>query len=123
MWNRFLKHRPSETPAPAEEPRPLNAIVNFLARRGDADEGFVVNTKRLGTHQFEYHTFSKVSPGEVLQLKIVSGPTVLDVKAAVLTASVPTALHQTGIMSFTDLTTHDRKAISRIIQKFRVCLA
>ena len=123
MWPTFLFKKSSSAPTPSGDPVPLNSIVNFLARRSDADEGFIVSTQNLGTDRFEYHTFTPLLPGEVLRLKIVAGPNVLDVKAIVMTTSEHGATHNTGVIGFCELKPHQRDLLTNIMQRFRTCIA
>ncbi|MBM3461140.1 MAG: hypothetical protein FJX76_03465 [Armatimonadetes bacterium] len=110
----------------SEEMTRLSCILHFLARRNDHDEGFVVTTQCLSTSQFEYFTRANVQPGEVLRLKVVSGPHVLELKAVVQTVMEPGQVGYGGrgpMMSFLDLTDYERRVIYNMVQRFRAPIA
>ena len=126
MWPvSYFRKQPQARVEP-EEPVRLSCILHFLARRNDADEGFIITTQCLSTERFEYFTRTAVTPGETLLVKIVSGPHVLDLRCVVQTVTDTLNPRPDGpapIMTFPDLTDYQRRVILNLMQRFRTCIA
>lgn len=124
MWSVNI-FRKQTAEAPIEYMTQLGSIVHMLARRNPDDEGFMINTQCMSTSEFEYVTRERVEPAEKLQLKIVSGPHVLDVWGIVQTVS------QNNIdpfgpaprMTFYGLSEHDRRVLQTMIERQRAGIA
>lgn len=103
----------------------LGCIVHLLARRGPEDEGFMISSQCMGTHEFEYHTRERVEPGETLHLKIVAGPHVVDVKGVVQTVS-RNNLDPSGPaprIAFNEMAEKDRRLLQSLIERHKSCIA
>jgi hypothetical protein len=118
VWTVLFK---KSEPAPKDEAAPvaLNCILHFLARRDEADEGFIVTTKALSTRSFVYQTRARLRVGETLRIKVVSGSYSIDVGCRV--ASVPDGLQPTvePTIEFVGLDDMQRRILSNLIQRYR----
>jgi len=98
-------------------------VVNFVAKRANEEREFAVGALRLGTERFEYRTYACLLPGDVLDLKLVSGSQTFEAKGVVVTASEPGVTCQTGIILFRETTPRHQEIIGSIIQRLKTCIA
>lgn len=104
---------------------PLGTIVHMLARRSPTDDGFLVSTHCMSTTELEYFTRERVDAGELLYLKIVNGPHVLDIQGVVQTVSCNN-LDPNGPparMSLNLVNDHNRRVLQSLIERHRASIA
>ena len=100
------------------EPVQLSCILHFLARRGSDDDGFVLTTRALSESAFVFVSPARLSEGQALSLKIVSGARHVDVTGVVARLEEAPRGYCRGEIAFVDLGSEARTLIVDLIRRF-----
>lgn len=126
----IFKSRPvSVTPdpvldKPAERlprpPQPLSGLIHFLVRAHAHDaEGFIVSTTALSVEGFRFSTRVRISTGQRLSVKIVSGAASIDVDALVTTVEPDGRGSFNCAADFSGILVEHERVIENLLRRFR----